>query len=130
MTATPVKILVVDDEPDMEPLFRQQLRRDLRAGRFELDFAISAREALDHMTRDVPPRVVLVLSDINMPGMSGLDLVAELRPRHPRLTISMITAYDDDETRARAEANGVDRIFSKPIDFAALKTYLDQVIAT
>ncbi|MFW2542274.1 response regulator [Primorskyibacter sp. 2E107] len=128
MTLRPVKILVVDDEPDMEPLFRQQLRRELRAGRFELDFAGSGCEALKRIDDDDPPRVVLVLSDINMPGMSGLELVARLRPRRPGLAISMVTAYDDADTRARAQANGADRIFSKPIDFGALKIYLEQLM--
>ncbi|WP_136441034.1 response regulator [Pacificoceanicola onchidii] len=126
---TPVRILVVDDEPDMEPLFRQQLRRDLKKGRFELSFATSGRDALSLMDEDEPPSVVLVLSDVNMPGMSGLELVARLRPLRPSLTISMVTAYDDDETLAEARARGADRVFSKPIDFALLKDYLNDLIA-
>ena len=123
------RILIVDDERDMEPLFRQKLRHEVQAGRFELDFAFSAREALALMDKVPPPGPHLVLSDINMPGMSGLELVSQLRPRWPDLAISMLSAYDDAETLALAQSKGADRIFSKPIDFAALKAYMDSICA-
>ena len=117
-------ILVVDDEADVEVLFRQQFRRDLRDGRFNMDFALSAQEALDRVDAEVDADLILILSDINMPGMSGLDLLPRLRARRPDLPVFMITAYGDAATRAKALERGARALLTKPIDFAALRALI------
>lgn len=118
------RILVVDDELDVPALFRQRFRRDLKAGRFELDFAHSGDEALRKIGEgDVP--LILLLSDINMPGMSGLELLAQCKSAHPELPVLMITAYSDEATRAAALQRGAVGLLSKPIDFGVLRTEID-----
>lgn len=121
-----VLILVVDDETDMEDLFRQQFRRDLRAGRFQMAFATSGPAALAAIATAPAPDLILLLSDINMPGMSGLELLPRVKATHPHLPVVMITAYGDDETRAKAAAGGADGLMSKPIDFGALRAEIDR----
>jgi CheY-like chemotaxis protein len=123
-------ILVVDDEIDIEMLFRQQFRRELRQGRFVMEFALSASDALDRL--DHPPQgmdLILILSDINMPGMTGLELLARIRALHPTLPVIMITAYGDAETKRRALESGAQGLVTKPIDFVALKTEIDARVA-
>jgi DNA-binding NtrC family response regulator len=114
-------ILVVDDEPDMEALFRQQFRRDLRAGRFLMEFAASAPVALARAAEIRDPTLVLILSDINMPGMSGLDMLPQVRAQRPEVPVIMITAYGDAETRKKAIERGATGFFTKPLDFALLR---------
>ncbi len=114
-------ILLVDDEPDTFDLFRQRFRREIRMKRVALDFAPSAECALDRLNRNEPPDVMLVLLDINMPGMSGLDLLPEIKQRWPRLAVFMVTAYGDAATQRQAQDLGADDFFSKPVDFSALK---------
>ena len=92
-------ILVVDDEPDVELLFRQQFRRDLRAGRFTMDFAQPGATALQRITDAADVSIILILSDINMPGMSGLELLPKAKAMRPDVPIIMITAYGDAETK-------------------------------
>jgi CheY-like chemotaxis protein len=94
-------ILVVDDEPDVETLFRQQFRRDLRSGRFTMEFAQSAPVALQRITDAAGVSLILILSDINMPGMSGLDLLPKAKALRPDVPVIMITAYCDAETNGR-----------------------------
>ena len=118
-------ILVVDDEPDVEVLFRQQFRRDLRAGRFTMDFAQSAPTALRRITDAGDRSLILILSDINMPGMSGLELLPKARAARPDVPIIMITAYGDAETKRRALENGAEALLTKPIDFATLRNEID-----
>lgn len=118
-------ILVVDDETDVETLFRQHFRRDLRSGRFEMEFAQSASEALARAADAFDPSLVLVLSDINMPGMSGLEMLPELRARRPDVPVIMITAYGDAQTRKNALERGADGLLTKPIDFAKLRQEID-----
>jgi len=113
-----VYILVVDDEPDVEALFRQQFRRDLRTGRFQMEFAPSAPAALQ-------PSLILILSDINMPGMSGLEMLPEVRARRPDVPVIMITAYGDPETRRKAIERGAEGLLTKPIDFVVLRQEID-----
>jgi CheY-like chemotaxis protein len=120
-----VYILVVDDEPDVEALFRQQFRRDLRAGRFHMEFALSAPDALRRAAEVRDPSLVLILSDINMPGMSGLDMLPKVRADHPHVPVIMITAYGDVETRRKAIENGATGLLTKPIDFAQLRQEID-----
>lgn len=120
-----VHILVVDDEPDVEALFRQQFRRDLRSGRFLMEFAVSASAALQRVVELRDCTLVLILSDINMPGMSGLDMLPSMRAARPDVPIIMITAYGDPQTRKMAIERGAEGLLTKPIDFAALRQEID-----
>jgi CheY-like chemotaxis protein len=120
-----VYILVVDDEPDVETLFRQQFRRDLRSGRFNMEFAPSAPIALELAADIRDPSLVLILSDINMPGMSGLEMLPHVRARRPDVPVIMITAYGDAETRKKAIERGAEGLLTKPIDFAVLRREID-----
>jgi CheY-like chemotaxis protein len=118
-------ILVIDDEPDVEVLFRQQFRRDLRAGRFAMDFAQSAPAALHRISDAAEVSLILILSDINMPGMSGLELLPKAKAARPDVPIIMITAYGDAETKRKALENGAEALLTKPIDFVALRSEID-----
>ena len=118
-------ILVVDDEPDVEVLFRQQFRRDLRAGRFNMEFAQSAPAALQCMTDAGDASLILILSDINMPGMSGLELLPKAKAARPDVPIIMITAYGDAETKRKALEGGAEALLTKPIDFGALRSEIE-----
>jgi CheY-like chemotaxis protein len=123
-----VYILVVDDEPDVEELFRQQFRRDLRSGRILMEFAPSAPAALARAADLKEPPLILILSDINMPGMSGLDMLPKVRAERPDVPVIMITAYGDAETRRTALERGAEALLTKPIDFAQLRQEIDQRI--
>ena len=118
-------ILVVDDEPDVEALFRQQFRRELRADRFAMEFAQSAPMALQRITNAGDESLILILSDINMPGMSGLELLPKAKAIRPDVPIIMITAYGDAETKRRALENGAEALLTKPIDFGTLRSVID-----
>jgi CheY-like chemotaxis protein len=120
-----VYILVVDDEPDVEVLFRQQFRRDLRSGRFRLEFATSGPAALGRAMGIRDASLILILSDINMPGMSGLELLPIVRAERPDVPVIMITAYGDAETRRKAIEYGAEGLLIKPIDFALLRREID-----
>jgi CheY-like chemotaxis protein len=124
-----VRVLVVDDEPDVATLFRQRFRRELREGRFALDFALCADEALRKMHQTDAKLLILLLSDINMPGMSGLDLLPRIKSERPELPVLMITAYGDADTRRVALERGADGLLTKPIDFAALRTEIQARVA-
>jgi CheY-like chemotaxis protein len=117
-------ILVVDDESDVEVLFRQQFRHDLRAGRFTMEFAQSAPAAPQRITDAGDRSLILILSDINMPGMSGLELLPK-RAARPDVPIIMITAYGDAETKRRALEGGAEALLTKPIDFVMLRSEID-----
>jgi CheY-like chemotaxis protein len=118
-------ILVVDDEPDVEALFRQQFRRDLRAGRFTMEFAQSAPAALQRITDAEDVAIILILSDINMPGMSGLEMLPKAKTVRPNVPVIMITAYGDAETKRKALEGGAEALFTKPIDFGMLRGEID-----
>ena len=118
-------ILVVDDEPDVEALFRQQFRRDLRAGRFIMDFAQSAQAALRCISDARTVSLIMILSDINMPGMSGLELLPKAKALRPEVPVIMITAYGDAETKRKALENGAEALLTKPIDFVMLRNEID-----
>lgn len=120
-----VYILVVDDEPDVEALFRQQFRRDLKSGRFTMEFASSAQMALARAAEVKDPSLILILSDINMPGMTGLEMLPKVRAERPDVPVIMITAYGDAETRRKAIENGAIGLLTKPIDFALLRLEID-----
>jgi CheY-like chemotaxis protein len=118
-------ILVVDDESDVELLFRQQFRRDLRSGRFSMEFAQSAGMALQRITDAGGESLILILSDINMPGMSGLELLPKAKAMRPDVPIIMITAYGDAETKRKALESGAEALLTKPIDFGTLRNEID-----
>ena len=118
-------VLVVDDEPDVEVLFRQQFRRELRAERFTMEFAQSAIMALQRITDAQAASLILIVSDINMPGMSGLELLPKARAARPDVPIIMITAYGDVETKRKALEGGAEALLTKPIDFVMLRNEID-----
>jgi CheY-like chemotaxis protein len=120
-----VLVLVVDDEPDVEALFRQQFRRDLRAQRFIMDFASSASDALARVSSTIEHSLILVLSDINMPGMTGLEMLPKIKQMRPEVPVIMITAYGDADTRRKALENGATDLLTKPIDFVTLRQEID-----
>jgi CheY-like chemotaxis protein len=119
----------VDDEPDFADLFRQRFRREARQGRYVMHFAASVAEALDRLAEEIQPTLVAVLSDINMPGMDGLELLGEIKQRRPDLPVMMVTAYGDDERRRRARELGASEFLTKPVDFDQLKEQLRQLPA-
>jgi CheY-like chemotaxis protein len=118
-------VLVVDDEPDVELLFRQQFRRDLRERRFTMDFAQSGSLALARIADARQQSLILILSDINMPGMSGLELLPKAKALRPDVPVIMITAYGDAETKRKAQENGAEALLTKPIDFGVLRSEID-----
>lgn len=118
-------VLVVDDEPDVEILFRQQFRRELRSGRFTMEFAESAPAALKRITGAETVSLILILSDINMPGMTGLELLPQARAARPDVPIIMITAYGDADTKRKALEAGAEALLTKPIDFALLRNEIE-----
>ena len=116
-----MKILFVDDERDVEALFRQKFRKEIKSGQLELAFAFSGKEALDILGTENPPKFVYVFSDINMPGMSGLELLDQIKSRFPLIQVSMISAYGDSENYNKAISSGAKGFFTKPVDFESLK---------
>ena len=122
-------VLVVDDEPDVEMLFRQEFRRGLRDNRFKMDFAHSAVSALQRIRDAAGDSLILILSDINMPGMSGLELLPKAKAARPDVPVIMITAYDDENTRRKALEGGAKALLTKPIDFVALRMEIDGLVA-
>ena len=117
-----MKILVVDDEKDIRPLFEQRFRREIKNGNIEFVFAYSGDEALKCL-QTYQHEAVLILSDINMPGMSGLELLERIKKKNhtPPPVVMMITAYGDDENYKRAMQLGADDFLTKPVDFSSLK---------
>ena len=122
-----VSILVVDDEPDVALLFRQQFRREIRDGTYVIHVANSGEMALEQLTNGIEPTLIVILSDINMPGMDGLQLLAEVKQRYPNFPVMMVTAYGDEKRRQRASELGAAEFITKPVDFDALKTHLRQL---
>jgi CheY-like chemotaxis protein len=116
-------ILIVDDEPDIADLFRQRFRREVRQGQYVLHFAGSGEEALRRLA-EIHPELIVILSDINMPGMEGLELLGEIRRVRPDLAVLMVTAYGDDDRKRRADQLGAAAFLAKPVDFEQLKQHL------
>src|ERR1700736_1096210 len=121
-------IIVVDDEPDVAELFRQQFRREARQGTYVMHFAASGEEALELLGGGIEPGVIVILSDINMPGMDGIQVLGKIKARFPALPVMMVTAYGDDERR-RAGELGAAEFLTKPVDFDWLKGQLRQLPA-
>jgi len=124
-----VSILVVDDEADVAELFRQQFRREVRQGQYVIHFAQSAEEALGKLDDGIRPELIVVLSDINMPGMDGLGLLRRVKEQRADLPVIMVTAYGDDERRRKAAEFGAREFVTKPVDFVQLKQQLQQLSA-
>ena len=124
-----VSILVVDDETDVADLFRQHFRREARQGTYVLHFAVSGEAALERLAGEIEPQLIVILSDINMPGMDALTLLGEVKRLHPDLPVIMVTAYGDDERRRRAGELGAAEFIAKPVDFDRLKAQLRQLSA-
>lgn len=116
-----MKVMIVDDEKDVEILFRQRFRKEVKEGRVELCYAFSGDEALELLSSVQPPDVVCMLSDINMPGMTGLELLKIVKERFPQIRVSIITAYGDDQNYKTAMTTGAEHYFTKPIDFDLVK---------
>lgn len=123
-----MKILVVDDERDVEILFRQKFRKEIKNESLELVFAFSGQEALDLLEKTDPPEVMYIFSDINMPGMTGLELLDIVKARFPNIKISMISAYGDAENYNKAIDSGAKQFFTKPIDFVSLKKEITSLL--
>lgn len=123
-----MKFLVVDDEHDVETLFRQRFRREIRSGKVELVFAFSGQEALEIIKSTNPPDIVYIFSDINMPGMSGFELLERVKSDYPHIHVSMISAYGDTENYQKAKEIGAKEFFTKPIDFKNLREELHDVL--
>lgn len=119
-----VSILVVDDEADVAELFRQRFRREVRQGTYVMHFANSGENALHKLADGIEPTLIVILSDINMPGMDGLQLLGKIKQRFPHIPVMMVTAYGDDERRRRAEELGAAEFLAKPVDFDLLKAQL------
>jgi CheY-like chemotaxis protein len=122
-----VSVLVVDDEPDVAELFRQRFRREVRQGQYVMHFASSAEEALGRLDDGIRPELIVILSDINMPGMDGLGLLRAVKHRYAELPVIMVTAYGDDERRRKASEYGAAEFVTKPVDFDLLKQHLQQL---
>ena len=122
-----VSILIVDEEPDVAEMFRQRFRREARDGTYVIHFANSGDEALQLLDEAIEPDLLAILSDINMPGMDGLQLLGEIRQRFPDLPVMMVTAYGDNGRRRRASELGAAEFITKPVDFDQLKERLRQL---
>ena len=122
-----VSILVVDDELDVAELFRQRFRREVREGTYVMHFASSGEMALEQLSGGIEPTLIVILSDINMPGMDGLQLLEKIKQRFPAIPVMMVTAYGDDARRRRASDLGATEFLTKPVDFDALKAQLRQL---
>ena len=123
-----MKFLVVDDERDVEMLFKQKFRKEIRSGLIELEFAFSGQDALARLQNTQPPDVMYIFSDINMPGMSGLEMLEKIKSQFPQIQVSMISAYGDDDNYDRAINSGAKEFFTKPIDFSSLKMEIEQIL--
>lgn len=122
-----MRILIVDDEKDVEMLFRQKFRKEIRNNELDLEFAFSGEEALSILGSENPPKFVYVFSDINMPGMTGLELLGKIKSKYPNINVSMISAYGDSDNYNKAINSGAKGFFTKPIDFENLKNEIAQL---
>ncbi len=116
-----MKIMVIDDEQDIEFLFKQQFRKEIRKSQIELHFAFSAEEALEYLQLQITECLVLILADINMPGMNGLELLKIIKEKFAHLKVFIITAYGDEQNYQMAREYGADDYINKPIEFDQLK---------
>ncbi|HMQ07439.1 MAG TPA: response regulator [Saprospiraceae bacterium] len=124
-----MKFLVVDDEKDVELLFRQKFRKEVRNGNLEIVFAYSGQEALSILRNQNPPEVMYIFSDINMPGMTGFELLEQVKREFPAIRVSMISAYGDKENFEKAMNSGAKEFYTKPIDFQSLKFEIHSILS-
>ena len=117
-----IRVMVVDDEHDVEPLFRQRFRKEMKEGQIDFHFTFSGEDALEYLDTAKAADLVLILSDINMPGINGIELLRILKEKYSHLKVFMITAYDDKENYENAIKYGAEEYLTKPIDFERLKT--------
>ncbi|MFN8165139.1 MAG: response regulator [Bacteroidia bacterium] len=122
-----MKILVVDDETDVELLFSQRFRKEIKSGEVTINFAFSGEDALKYLRTLDPFDVVLVLSDINMPGMTGLELLKIIKKEFSSLKVMMVTAYGDDNNYKDARDFGADDFVTKPVNFTILKEKIEKL---
>ncbi|MBS4070116.1 MAG: response regulator [Algoriphagus sp.] len=123
-----MKILIVDDEQDVEIMFLQKFRREIKSKLLEVEFAFSGQQALEFLSKSDSPDVVYVFSDINMPGMSGLELLENIKSKFPHIQVSMISAYGDRENYNKAINSGAKGFFTKPVDFESLKNEIAELL--
>lgn len=123
-----IRIMVVDDEHDVESLFRQKFRKEIREGVVDFHFTFSGEDALEYLNTAKAADLVLILSDINMPGMNGFELLRILKDNYSHLKVFMITAYDDKDKFEKAIKFGAEEYFTKPIDFEKLKNEIFSII--
>lgn len=116
-----MKVLIVDDELDVEQLYRQRFRKEIKSGEIEMKFAFSANQAMEYIAQLAPMDIVLVLSDINMPGLTGFDLLKFIREKYSHLKVVMVSAYGDSDNMNKASSLGAAGFLVKPIDFTILK---------
>lgn len=116
-----IRIMVVDDELDVEPLFNQKFRKEIREGLLHFHFTFSAEDALEYLKSATAADLVLILSDINMPGLNGIELLRILKEKYEHLKVFMVTAYDDKEKYEQSIKYGAEEYLTKPIDFDKLK---------
>ena len=119
-----MKILVVDDEKDIPVLFEQRFKQEIKSGIFEFYYTFSAEEAIRYLKLKITPHLMLILSDINMPGMNGLDLLKTVKSDYPHISVFMLTAYGDAYNSQTAFEYGAEEIINKPINFIYLKNIL------
>jgi two-component system, response regulator, stage 0 sporulation protein F len=123
-----MKFLVVDDESDVELLYQQKLRKEIKSGLIQMEFAFSGEEALGLLRKQIPLETKYVFSDINMPGMSGLELLDHIKREFPSVKVSMVSAYNDNENYQYALKSGAKEFFVKPINFSALKEEIMKIL--
>lgn len=122
-----MKILIVDDEKSVQRLFSQRFRKEVKSKKLALYFAGSGQEALNILAQ-LGPSDIMILSDINMPTMSGLELLTIIKRQYPNIAVFMLTAYSDEKNRHQAELLGADGYLTKPLDFKLLKQLLNIAI--
>ncbi|MGE5363337.1 MAG: response regulator [Bacteroidota bacterium] len=125
-----MKIMIVDDEADIESLFRQKFKKELREGLIRFQYCHSAENAIEYLDGTNGADLIIILSDINMPGMNGLELLRIIKERYSHLKVFMITAYDDQNNYRKAVEFGADDYLTKPIDFEKLKNIILQIKVT
>jgi CheY-like chemotaxis protein len=124
------RILIVDDEKSVQFLYEKVFKKEVKSGLFELVFSISGEEALEKINNEEQNAYHLIISDINMPGLSGFELLREVKGIRPNLTVFMSSAYTDTERQSLAKELGADDYITKPVDFASLKEKMIKVIET
>jgi CheY-like chemotaxis protein len=121
-----MRIMVVDDEQDVKLLFEQRFRKEIRKGQISFHFEYSGEDALQYLKTNGITDLVMILSDINMPGMNGIELLKHIKESFPEMTVYMITAYGDDNNHQKAMQYGCDDYLTKPLDFESLKTKITE----